>query len=529
MRRGLFAKRARPITRNVAVVLAVVLAATGCNSQVPPVSPPATPGDSATPIVSGSPTISAVVTPSGAPNPTASPTGTPGAGLSTSPSESPPPSLAPAPAPTAPATPDLSKIKHIIVIMQENRSFDSFFGTFPGANGIAWSNGKPAVCVPIPGGGCIRPYHDKGYLDAGGPHHAADAVGAINGGKMNGFIKVALHGARHYCTSSTDPFCTPGTNIPDVMGYKTAADIPNYWAYARTFVLQDAMFEPVASWSLPAHLFMVSGWSARCRIDGDPTSCRNAIAEPDWTHLGTAPKPSYAWTDLTYLLHQYGVSWAYYVANGREPDCANGASICNQALQSAGTPGLWNPLPYFDTVKQDKQLGNIKPLRKFLQAAKQGTLPAVSWVIPNSYYSDHPPSSIRNGQAYVTNLINTVMKGPDWSSTAIFLAWDDWGGFYDHVVPPVVDRNGYGLRVPAMVISPYAKPSFIDHQTLSFDAYLKFIEDVFMGGARIDPATDGRPDPRPTVRENVSILGDLANDFDFTQAPNPPLLLKMYP
>jgi plastocyanin len=121
------------------------------------------------------------------------------------------------------------------------------------------------------------------------------------------------------------------------------------------------------------------------------------------------------------------------------------------------------------------------------------------------------------------------MEGPDWNSTAIFLAWDDWGGFYDNVVPPKVDQNGYGIRVPGLVISPYAKRGYIDHQTLSFDAYLKFIEDDFLGGHRLDPATDARPDARPTVREDASVLGDLRSDFDFSQEPRPPLVLDVYP
>jgi phospholipase C len=121
------------------------------------------------------------------------------------------------------------------------------------------------------------------------------------------------------------------------------------------------------------------------------------------------------------------------------------------------------------------------------------------------------------------------MDGADWPSTAIFLAWDDWGGFYDHVRPPVVDRNGYGLRVPALVISPYARRGFVDHQTLSFDAYVKFIEDDFLGGARLDPKTDGRPDGRPDVRETLPILGNLASDFDFDQQPRRPVLLRPYP
>src|SRR5438105_705492 len=117
------------------------------------------------------------------------------------------------------------------------------------------------------------------------------------------------------------------------------------------------------------------------------------------------------------------------------------------------------------------------------------------------------------------------MSGPNWTSTAIFLAWDDWGGFYDHVVPPTVDGQGYGLRVPGLVISPYARRGYIDHQTLSFDAYVKFIEDDFLGGQRLDPASDGRPDSRPDVREQARVLGNLVRDFDFDQKPGPPLLL----
>jgi phospholipase C len=197
--------------------------------------------------------------------------------------------------------------------------------------------------------------------------------------------------------------------------------------------------------------------------------------------------------------------------------------------QSSNTPGIWNPLPWFDTVKSDHQLGNIQDVNKFYAAAKHGTLPAVSWVVPSDAVSEHPPSPVSFGQSYVTSLINAVMRSPDWDSTAIFLAWDDWGGFYDHVDPPTVDQLGYGLRVPAMVISPYAKKGYIDHQTLSFDAYDKFIEDVFLNGQRINPASDGRPDPRPTVRENEKILGNLESDFNFDQSPRPPQILPVHP
>jgi phospholipase C len=180
-------------------------------------------------------------------------------------------------------------------------------------------------------------------------------------------------------------------------------------------------------------------------------------------------------------------------------------------------------------VHQDHQLSNIRPLTTFYTEAQNGTLPSVSWITPAQAVSEHPPGLVTAGQAYVTGLINTIMRSPDWNSTAIFLAWDDWGGFYDHVEPPTVDAQGYGMRVPGLVISPYARKGFVDHQVLSFDAYLKFIEDDFLHGKRIDPSTDGRPDPRPDVRENAKILGDLTADFDFDQKPSPPLILPLHP
>src|SRR4029077_14360094 len=128
---------------------------------------------------------------------------------------------------------------------------------------------------------------------------------------------------------------------------------------------------------------------------------------------------------------------------------------------------------------------------------------------------EHPPARVSVGQRYVTSLINAVMQGPEWRSTAIFLSWDDWGGFSDHVVPPAVDANGYGLRVPGLVISPWARRGHLDHQVLSFDAYLKSIENTFLGVQRLDPTTDGRPDPRPDVRETAPQLGNLLRDFHF--------------
>jgi len=431
----------------------------------------------------------------------------------------------------------IHKIRHVVVIMQENRSFDSYFGTYPGADGI-----PPGVCVPDPvNGGCVAPFHNPADVNYGGPHGVRNAARDINGGAMDGFIGQAEKGQG--CTT-TDPNCSPCQQSQigqspgrcvDVMGYHDAREIPNYWTYAQNYVLQDHMFEPNASWSLPQHLYMVSEWSAFCANPLDPFSCRGAPENPnrDYTQGINGPSdqtPRYAWTDMTYLLHKQNVSWGYYVFNGTEPDCAvDSAMTCAPVQQRPQTPGIWNPLPDFTDVRQDGQLGNVQTLTNFFTAAKNGTLPAVSWIDPNGTVSEHPPALVSAGQTYVTGLINAIMQSPDWPSTAIFLSWDDWGGFYDHVQPPVVDRQGYGLRVPGIVISPYAKQGYIDHQTLSHDAYNKFIEDDFLGGQRLDPATDGRPDPRPGVREANPILGDLVNDFNFKQPTRQPLILPVHP
>jgi phospholipase C len=503
----------------------------------------------------------------------------------------------------------IHKIKHVIVIMQENRSFDSYFGTYPGADGIPARNGHFTVCVPDPRRHkCDRPYHDPSLVNGGGGHSPSDAATDTDGGKMNGFVRVAERARNRGCSAEYPPpsVCLP-SGPPDVMGYHDAREIPNYWTYAKDFTLNDHMFEPVASWSLPAHLYMVSGWSAICR-NKSPDSCRSydggqsgppppgsghkhhsevgglshRLSAAFWNCVranGVNPanmrRPSglshrqikaidsclkiltpaerqrlldhgasgggglgqqlgiYSWTDLTYLLHKNHVSWAYYVQKGVQPDCDDNpdesAAGCAPVKQGASTPSIWSPLPAFTDVKSDHQLHHIRNLSNFYRQAKNGKLPAVSWITPTQDNSDHPPANIATGQAYVTNLINTIMRGPEWKSTAIFLTWDDWGGFYDHVLPPTVDKQGYGFRVPSLVISPYARQGFIDHQVLSFDAYNKFIEDDFLNGARIDPTTDGRPDPRPDVRENAPILGNLIKDFDFTQPPRQPVLLPLHP
>jgi len=421
------------------------------------------------------------------------------------------------------------KLDHLVFIVMENRSFDHYCGKYPGADGI-----PRKVCVPHPalGGRCMSPYHDEDTVDIGGPHTAGASETDVNGGKMDGFIQSVVQQDENPCAS--DPKAAGCADRvgpqgqPEVMGYHTREEIPNYWEYADNFALQDRMFAPTDSWTLPSHLFLVSAWSGICPDHDDPMSCRPSLGG-DGEKLempANANDTPYAWTDITHLLHEAGVSWGYFVAPG--PTCYEKACDREGALDL--TTGFQNPMPGFLTVKENGQRKNILTHDDYFEAADSGDLPSVSWVMPSIGQSEHPAhGDIDTGQEFVTQVVNATMEGPDWDSTAIFLTWDDWGGFYDHVPPTEVDELGYGIRVPGLMMSPYAKEGYIDSQTLTFDAYLKLIEDRFLGGQRLDPKTDGRPDPRTVVREDLKVLGDLTEEFDFDQDPRPPLILDPNP
>jgi phospholipase C len=443
-------------------------------------------------------------------------------------------------------------IKHVIIIMQENRSFDHYFGTYPGANGF-----PRKTCEPIDptdtSQGCVVPFHDQNDINAGGPHNQNDAQLDLDDGitvaKLDGFIAQQIGGAARSCPPGihrpgTCSDTKAGVAIYDVMGYHTADEIPNYWAYAQHFVLQDNMFEGVRSFSMPAHLDLTSEWSARCP---NPTSVASCVTSPNpIPPVGT--KVIYPWVNLFQLMDLHQVSWKYYLGNGAEPDCEDDEMTCEPALQANGVLSFWNPVPGFASVEAQgaAYLAAHNPsLDQFLVDLKDGTLPQVSWVVPANDYSEHPPAGVTVGMEYVTSLINAVMQSPYWNNTAIFLAWDDWGGFYDHVVPPIVDRNnsttpiqGFGLRVPGLTISPWARAGMIDHQVLSNDSYATYIENLFMDGARLDPTELGEPDSRPTIRDELTRgtypdgrtakIGRLYTEFDFDQAPLPPLVLSTH-
>jgi phospholipase C len=372
------------------------------------------------------------------------------------------------PPPAAP--PGLEKIQHFVFIMQENRSFNHYFGTYPGAEGL-----PPGACVPNPAGGpCVAPYHDTDLVNQGGAHGWANALDCIDGGLMDGFIK-----------GSTQK---PG----DVLGWHDYREIPNYWDYAKLYVLQDRLFESITSYSLPAHLYMLAAQS------GGYTGA-----------AGQARPSSYSFPEITLLLGSGKIDWKYYVNRGLAAGAADGGEADQDVDETTYT--FWNPLPAFPSVKNDAtQFSRLTDATQFYIDAQNGTLPQVSWVIPNSTLSEHPPASVATGMAYVTGLVNAVMSSPEWNTTAIFIAWDDWGGFYDHVDPPTVDQYGLGIRVPGLVISPYARQGYVDHKTYSFESWLKIVEERF----GVIPMTG---------RDNTA--NDMTDAFDFTQQPRPPVLL----
>jgi phospholipase C len=382
----------------------------------------------------------------------------------------------------------ITSVSHVVILEMENRSLDEMFGTYPGVNGV---NSPGVVCNPDPSSGqCILPFHDTSTINHGGPHSDAAERVDIDGGKMDGFIASARDKA--------------------VMGYHTCDEIPTYCFYAQNGVLADNFFEASSSFSTMAHLYMVSNWSAKCTGTDQPLSC---VSDNE---VAIKSKPDLAWTDMTYLFHKAGISWGYFVfASGHPfiPPQDNDGEV--DSGNSFKTAGLWNPLPDFDTVKEDGETANIRPGYKFDALAVAGTLPQVSWVVPSFNTSDHPSADLVQGQLWVKHEIDEIEAGADGPSTLIIINWDDFGGFYDHVQPPFVDALGYGIRTPMILYGPMvAAPGSVDHQFLSTDAVNAFIERLFLSGQMLDPNTDGRPDSRPDVREMTPGLGAIENDLN---------------
>ncbi|MGH9398640.1 MAG: phospholipase C [Terriglobia bacterium] len=377
--------------------------------------------------------------------------------------------------------PGINKINHVIWIMQENRTFDTYFGTYPGTDGI-----PPGVCLPtMPGSKtCVRSFHmPAGLPVVDMPHVWGTAHAAEDLGKMDAFVYVE------------------GSNL--TMGYYDQRDIPNYWAYARHYTLCDRFFSSFNGPSSNNHLYSVSAQDGGLlQFDCTLKQAKRELDDPD----------GFSFLAIVDLLEKNHVSWKYYVETRPKPPGVTTRG-CNIAYPNPKKFSAWNPLPGFVSVyKSPERMAKIVALKEYFQDLKQHTLPAVCYISPDFQDSEHPPAPAARGMWYVTNIVNALMESPYWKDSVIFLNWDDYGGFYDHVPPPRVDAFGFGPRVPSLVISPYAKPGYISHYTYEFSSILKFVEERWALS-------------HMTARDHWA--DDMRDCFNFNQTPNSTLAIPV--
>ena len=386
-------------------------------------------------------------------------------------------------------------LNHFIYIIQENITFDHYFGTFPGADGIpadvklAYRPGEPPT---------VAPFHLHQTSIPRDLNHSWQAAHvAADGGKMDGFLwaewpqALAFYwkgtlptpdpedimpvnlsskegGARrfHHRFDATHDKAVGAGQLPKVhpaqppdgptpdwvtytLSYYDWHEIPNYWEYARRYVLCDAFFSSLAGPSEPNHLFSVAATSGGLVKNPGPNI--------------NGQEGVYTFPTMAELLQNSHVTWNYY--DGKP----------NPRKHS-----LWNPMPGFRQFQRSPELmSHLVGLHQFYQDAQSGKLPEVCWIVPEPIDSEHPPADSARGMRHVTHLVNAIMRSNAWKDSVIIITWDDYGGFYDHVAPPSVDQFGYGPRVPALVISPFARPGFICHTKFDFTSPLKLIEQRF--------------------------------------------------
>jgi phospholipase C len=360
------------------------------------------------------------------------------------------------------------QIQHVIVIMQENRSFDNLFHGYPGADS-AQTGISDGVEIPM---GPVS-LADPNDLD----HSHSSWWHDWNHGNMDGFMR-------------------PDANLPNLAySYVPRSDVEPYWTLAAQYTLGDRMFQSNTGPSFVAHQYMIAGQSGQS--DDDPNSSMWGCDAPAGT---TAPTigpdgtdlpgvyPCFDYQTMADLLDARGVTWRYYA-----PGSKDGYFLLSafQAIRHIRYGKDW----------KDKV---ISPQTQVLSDIKHGDLAQVTWVVPDLAHSDHPGSKSKEGPDWVASIVNTVGKSQFWGSTAIFIAWDDWGGWYDHVLPPSVDKMGLGFRVPLIVVSPYAKHGYVSHQTYEASGFLTFIEKAF---------------GLPSLGTRDATADAFADCFDFSQTP----------
>jgi phospholipase C len=237
--------------------------------------------------------------------------------------------------------------------------------------------------------------------------------------------------------------------VTNTLSYYDWHEIPNYWEYARRYVLCDGFFSSLAGPSEPNHLYTVAAKSGGL-VNNPPPN----IAGQDGV---------YTFPTMAELLQNSHVTWKYY-----------------DEKPNPHKHSLWNPMPGFRQFQRSPELmSHLVGLDQFYHDAESGNLPQLSWIVPTLIDSEHPPADSARGMRHVTDLVNAIMRSDAWKDTVIIITWDDYGGFYDHVAPPAIDEFGYGPRVPALVISPFARPGFICHTRFDFTSPLKLIEERF--------------------------------------------------
>jgi phospholipase C len=362
---------------------------------------------------------------------------------------------------------NLDAIQHTVFIICENHTFDNYFGTFPNAEGA--TSGLESTGQWIPLSAMSDTYSDDPLCNTWDC-----ALLAMDSGKMD---KFDLIGARW--TAYTQA---------------SEQEIPNYWAYAHHFVLADHYFTSVHGPSVPNHLFAIAAQSGGA-IDNGGNPGPGAAC--DGTSYGTVTvidengnrsqhPPCFDFPTLPDSLTEASISWKYY---------AEGTGYLFMIRHLYNSPSLNE---------------HVAAPEQFLTDAKSGHLPAVSWLLPPQYASGHPPASMCEGESWAVSVLNAVMQGPDWNSTAVFITWDDFGGFYDHVAPPQMDQFGLGPRVPLLIISPYAKSGYVSHTVYDHTSVLKFVETRY----HVQPLTSR------DARANAML-----DSFDFSQPPQPPFFL----
>jgi phospholipase C len=381
------------------------------------------------------------------------------------------------------------KIDHIVFVIKENRTFDNYFGLFPEANGATTGVRCDGTTVPL------EKAPDRGFA-AG--HSFTDGIRVIDGGKMDCF---------------------------DDVGYSEFHEnqIPNYWAYARNFTLADEFFSSIYGPTGIEHLWTFASQSDRFVDHGRPGQLgigkRQLCDDPletafSFRHLSRADE------EAVFQLENQGESGANQVPQYWEArwPCTD-VAVLPDRLDEAGISwkeyrgeNEWvQPLRMVRHVRFSDMWNNVVGSEDFVRDVHAGNLPSVSWLTPPFPLSDHPPQSVCRGENWTVAMINAVMESPEWDSTAIVLTWDDFGGFYDHVPPPHVDMYGLGPRVPAIIISPWARPGYVDHTPYEFASVLRFIETVF--------------DVPPLTSRDAN-ASDMLGAFDFSQQPIAPAPLQ---